>query len=223
MTVTLVLPEQVAEELFQSTASDVESAGVLLAKYVETPGGGVRLLARAMHWVPDDAYRVRNAVELSIPPMATCLPWLLRRLINVSRYGCTPIPAKGHRHGRAYMTKLSTRRLPKSSGSGRVAGFTGPLFWPVLEASCVSPVTSKPRRGATTLTAYGFPAVGSPSLRVGSTSHDQRRTSSTGTFAPLAAPSRICWATFMWRSLAVVAPGPRLLSNWRASASAISS
>ena len=39
MTVTLVLPGQVADELFEATAAAVESAGVLLAKYVETPGG----------------------------------------------------------------------------------------------------------------------------------------------------------------------------------------
>ena len=66
MTVTLVLPRQIADELFDAVAADVETAGVLLARHVKTPGGDVRLLARETHWVPDDAYRVRDAQALSI-------------------------------------------------------------------------------------------------------------------------------------------------------------
>ena len=66
MTVTLVLPTQIADELFEATAADTETAGVLLVRYVGTPGGDLRLLAREMHWVPDDAYLVRDATELSI-------------------------------------------------------------------------------------------------------------------------------------------------------------
>ena len=66
MTVTLVLPEQIADVLFQAAAADVESAGVLLARYMKTPSGDVRLLAREMHWVPDDSYLVRSAMALSI-------------------------------------------------------------------------------------------------------------------------------------------------------------
>ena len=66
MTVTLVLPDQIAAELFDVTAVDVETACVLLARQVETPRGNVRLLARALHWVPDDAYLRRDATRLSI-------------------------------------------------------------------------------------------------------------------------------------------------------------
>ena len=66
MTVTLVVPEQIADELFESAGVDVETAGVLLARHVETPCGDVRLLARGIHWVPDGAYRVRAASEMSI-------------------------------------------------------------------------------------------------------------------------------------------------------------
>ena len=66
MTVTLVLSEEISAELSHAARAHVESAGVLLAKYLETPSGDVRLLAREMHWVPDDAYLVRNATELSI-------------------------------------------------------------------------------------------------------------------------------------------------------------
>ena len=66
MTITLVVPEQIADELFEAAKADVETAGVLLARHVETPCGDVRLLARGMHWVPDAAYPVREAKKLSI-------------------------------------------------------------------------------------------------------------------------------------------------------------
>ena len=66
MTVTLVVPEKISTELAQAARASVETAGVLLCKSVETPNGDVRLLAREMHWVPDDAYLVRNARALSI-------------------------------------------------------------------------------------------------------------------------------------------------------------
>ena len=72
MTVTLVLPGQIADELFEAVAADVETAGVLLARHVKTPDGDVRLLARETHWVPDDAYRVRDAQALSIASPRLC-------------------------------------------------------------------------------------------------------------------------------------------------------
>lgn len=67
MTVTLVLPQHIASQLTEAVAADVESAGVLIARLVETNQGNLRLLGRDMHWVPDDAYLVRTAKELSIP------------------------------------------------------------------------------------------------------------------------------------------------------------
>lgn len=66
MTVTLVMTERVAAELLEAIAAEVESAGVLLARYVETAGGDVRLLAREMHWVSDEAYLLRGATALSV-------------------------------------------------------------------------------------------------------------------------------------------------------------
>ena len=66
MTVTLVVTDEIAAELLEAVAVDVESACVLLARQVETPAGDVRLLARALHWVPDGAYRLRDATSLSI-------------------------------------------------------------------------------------------------------------------------------------------------------------
>lgn len=66
MTVTLVLPTHIAAELFDAANIEIETACVLLARQVETPCGNVRLLARAVHWVPEDAYLRRDATELSI-------------------------------------------------------------------------------------------------------------------------------------------------------------
>ncbi len=66
MTVTLVLPESMAVELRTATQHEVETAGVLLARAVRTPAGDLRLLARALHWVAEDAYLLREAEALSI-------------------------------------------------------------------------------------------------------------------------------------------------------------
>lgn len=66
MTVTLVLRDDLANELFDATSAEVETACVLLARAVETPQGNIRLLARELHWVPDNAYRRRDATRLSI-------------------------------------------------------------------------------------------------------------------------------------------------------------
>ena len=66
MTVTLVLNDQIADELLEATSAAVESAGVLLARYVETPGGDIRLLVRELCWVPQQAYQMRCATELKI-------------------------------------------------------------------------------------------------------------------------------------------------------------
>ena len=66
MTVTLVLPELLAAELAAAVEADVETAAVLLARPVETPRGDVRLLARELHWVSDDAYSLRDATAMSI-------------------------------------------------------------------------------------------------------------------------------------------------------------
>ncbi len=67
MTVTLALPQRIADQLLEAASADIESAGVLLARPVETDRRNLRLLGRDMHWVPDEAYRVRSAKTLSIP------------------------------------------------------------------------------------------------------------------------------------------------------------
>ena len=86
MIVTLVMTEHIAAELSEAAASDVESAGVLLARYVATPGGDVRLLAREMHWVPDDAYLLREAAALSVASQG-----YVPSLALAEADGCVPI------------------------------------------------------------------------------------------------------------------------------------
>jgi len=66
MTITLVLSDTVAAGLCSAAQGEVETAGVLLARAVRTPGGDLRLLARELLWVAEDAYLVREAEALSI-------------------------------------------------------------------------------------------------------------------------------------------------------------
>jgi len=66
MTVTLVLPLALADELRAAAMADVETGGVLLARTVTTTSGRTRLLGRRVAWVPADAYITREADRLSI-------------------------------------------------------------------------------------------------------------------------------------------------------------
>ena len=66
MTVTLVVPEPISEELSSAAFERVESGGVLLARHTETPTGNVRLLGHELHWVPKHAYRTRGTTEMVI-------------------------------------------------------------------------------------------------------------------------------------------------------------
>lgn len=66
MTVTLVLPAFLAAELAEAAEAEVETACVLIARRVGTSRGDIRLLGRELHWVPDDAYGLRNATAMSI-------------------------------------------------------------------------------------------------------------------------------------------------------------
>ena len=64
--VTLVMTERLAAELVELAKQDEETAGVLLARVVETPDNALRLLAREIHWVPKNAYLLRQAMALKI-------------------------------------------------------------------------------------------------------------------------------------------------------------
>jgi proteasome lid subunit RPN8/RPN11 len=56
MTVTLVLPDSIADEIAHAANKDVEVAGVLVASPVEAPNGDLRLLGNKMEWVEANAY-----------------------------------------------------------------------------------------------------------------------------------------------------------------------
>ena len=65
MSITLVLPDAIVADLAAKAALPVETGGVLLAAEHRT-GAGARLLARSLHWVPDQAYERRTAHEMII-------------------------------------------------------------------------------------------------------------------------------------------------------------
>lgn len=66
MTVTLVLPDPIAQNIDAAARKPVETAGVLLCSLVTAPNGDVRLLGRHMHWVPEDAYLAREFDHLGV-------------------------------------------------------------------------------------------------------------------------------------------------------------
>jgi molybdopterin/thiamine biosynthesis adenylyltransferase/proteasome lid subunit RPN8/RPN11 len=66
MTVSLVCPQRIIDEILQAAALEVETAGVLIASIVETPDGDLRILARQMRWVHEDAYIRREVDSLAI-------------------------------------------------------------------------------------------------------------------------------------------------------------
>jgi molybdopterin/thiamine biosynthesis adenylyltransferase len=66
MTVTLVLTQEIADDLAGTALNPLETAGVLLVSLVHASGGGVRLLARRMQWVAEHAYLRRESQSLSI-------------------------------------------------------------------------------------------------------------------------------------------------------------
>jgi len=66
MTTTLILPQELADDLMAAAQNPLETAGVLLASLVHTSNGDIRLLGRRMRWVHDAAYYRRERDALSI-------------------------------------------------------------------------------------------------------------------------------------------------------------
>jgi molybdopterin/thiamine biosynthesis adenylyltransferase/proteasome lid subunit RPN8/RPN11 len=66
MTVTVVLPQYIADDIDAVARLPVETAGVLIASLVSTEEGNIRLLATSMHWVPESSYLRRGGDHLSI-------------------------------------------------------------------------------------------------------------------------------------------------------------
>ncbi|HET9102416.1 MAG TPA: ThiF family adenylyltransferase [Solirubrobacteraceae bacterium] len=80
------MPEPLAARLRQLAALDVESGAVLLARAVRTPAGNIRLLARDLLEVPDDAYDRRDEYELLIRSEG-----YVPALALADETGCVPI------------------------------------------------------------------------------------------------------------------------------------
>ena len=74
MTITLVVPDHVRRSLVEQAALPHESAGVLLARYHRAQNGDIRLLARALRWLPSNSYVVRTATTMSIPAQSYVEP-----------------------------------------------------------------------------------------------------------------------------------------------------
>ena len=66
MSISLVLPEPLAEDLAEKARLSDETGGVLLARYHQADNGDIRLLGRSMHWVPPSAYLHRSSRAMSI-------------------------------------------------------------------------------------------------------------------------------------------------------------
>ena len=66
MTATLVMPFNLAAEIEAAARLPVETGGVVLARVAKAPNGDLRLLARSVIWVPDEAYLKRERDELLI-------------------------------------------------------------------------------------------------------------------------------------------------------------
>lgn len=65
MTISLVLPGPVADEIAHAARNPLECAGVLLARRLETDGD-MRLLGRSLHWVPQTAYNEQSPHHMLI-------------------------------------------------------------------------------------------------------------------------------------------------------------
>jgi len=66
MIATLVLTDEIYGAMEAASLIPLETAGVLLASLVRAPNGDMRLLAKEMCWVPDDAYLERRVDSLLI-------------------------------------------------------------------------------------------------------------------------------------------------------------
>jgi hypothetical protein len=66
MTISVVVPQEMAEEIHSVAKLSTETAGVMLAGVARSPNGDVRLLARCMRWVEESAYIRREWDGLTI-------------------------------------------------------------------------------------------------------------------------------------------------------------
>ncbi len=66
MTASVVIPQDIAEELQSLASLSEEAAGVMLAGVAEAPNGDIRILARCIRWVEEAAYTCREWYGMTI-------------------------------------------------------------------------------------------------------------------------------------------------------------
>lgn len=66
MTITLILPQQISDELIGAARQPLETTGVLLVSVVHLGDSGIRLLGRAIEWVDGASYLKRERNHLAI-------------------------------------------------------------------------------------------------------------------------------------------------------------
>jgi hypothetical protein len=66
MTVSIVVPQAMMQELHAVAKLSKETAGVMLAGVAQTPAGDLKLLARHMRWVDESCYNRRESDGLTI-------------------------------------------------------------------------------------------------------------------------------------------------------------
>ena len=95
MSISLVLPEPLAEDLAEKARLYDETGGVLLARHHQAENGDIRLLGRSMHWVPPSAYLHRSPRAMSIASEG-----YVEALGVAERDGAVPIWLHTHPNGR---------------------------------------------------------------------------------------------------------------------------
>lgn len=66
MSVTLILTQAISDEFATAAKQPLETAGILLVRSVRDEVGNLKLLARSMHWISEDKYLERSAIELRV-------------------------------------------------------------------------------------------------------------------------------------------------------------
>lgn len=90
-TSTVVLPTNLATEIEAAACKAVETAGVLLAAVAHAPNGDLRVLARKIVWVREEAYVRRDANALGIRPEG-----YIHALAHAEELGCTALWVHTH-------------------------------------------------------------------------------------------------------------------------------
>lgn len=66
MSLTLVIPQTLIQEINDALELPYETAGVLIAGLAEAPNGDIKLLAQKICWVPESAYKHREHSALTV-------------------------------------------------------------------------------------------------------------------------------------------------------------